>query len=85
MDDTVAAATYGIPVVLQSPNLKFSEEPEQTALNVLTKGSSNYWEWIEAPAQKYRLHRFGIGMQGYKVLQPPSNALDGEKDFRSFQ
>lgn len=77
MDDTVAAATYGIPGILTSPNTKHSDEPSDTALNVLNKGNSVYWEWIEAPEQKYRLHRFGIGMQGYKVMQPPSSALVG--------
>ena len=79
MDKSSAIALDGIPSVLQSPNLKFSDEPEDSAMKLVT--SLTWYDWLESPAQKYRLHRFGIGMLRVQVLQPPSNILSGVLNF----
>jgi len=75
MDKMTSIALDGIPGMLLSPDLKFSDEPGDSPLRLIT--SSTLWDWMETPAEKYRLRRFGIAMQGVQVVQPPSSTLNG--------
>ena len=79
-DESMKAGAY-LQDVLLDPKLAFSEEPNETPLNVAFKTTLPKFEWYEAKGNEHLLLRFGVAMEGSKQAYSPNAILEGSQSF----
>ena len=83
LDEGFKSSSY-LTETLLDPELGHAHQPNKTALNKAFNTKEDPWVWIEAPHNRYRLARFGAGMNGFKNMSPSENTLEGTAMLVSF-
>lgn len=76
MDEGAKSASY-LSETLLDPETAFSGEPTKCSLHRAFQMDKTIFDWFEDPAQKHRLYRFGVAMEGSAKFEPPDLALNG--------
>ncbi|KAJ7067487.1 S-adenosyl-L-methionine-dependent methyltransferase [Mycena amicta] len=74
LDETFKASAYAWET-LADPKTRNSGDPTASPFARAMGQAETLWTHFERPEQKFRAHRFGIGMQGVQALQPPDAIL----------
>lgn len=81
LDEAFKASAYAWET-LADPKTVLSGDPRASPFARAFGTKETLWEFYDRPEQRYRQHRFGIGMQGVQALQPADAILTGQ--FLSF-
>lgn len=77
LDEYFKASSYLTETMLD-PATASSDSTTQAAMNIALKFDDDYWTFIDRPEQAYRLRRFGVAMQGARVMMPEIHIVDGK-------
>jgi hypothetical protein len=76
LDEGFKSSSY-LTETLLDPELGHAYEANKTAFNKAHNVKEEVWAWFEAPNNRLRLTRFGVGMNGIKNMTPPEAILEG--------
>jgi hypothetical protein len=75
-DEGLKSGAY-ISDVLRDPKVAFSQETEESPLNVAFKTNLGYFPWYESKGNEYRHLRFDLAMDGSKHATRADAILEG--------
>lgn len=78
IDEFMKASSYLTEAVTR-PETAQSDKPSETAicLALNIKKGGDHWTWLEEPENAMNLRRFGIAMQGARMMAPEEQTLQG--------
>lgn len=82
LDEYFKASSYLTETMLDPATAK-SDSTTQAAMNVAMRTSDDYWTFIDKPENAYRLRRFGVAMQGARVMMPEIHIVQSGKQRRN--
>lgn len=75
-DEGMKASSH-LQDVLLDPELAFSQEANDGALNYAFKTKQSVWDWFESKGNEHRQVRLGIAMEGSKQASSPQTIKEG--------
>ncbi|KZV95393.1 S-adenosyl-L-methionine-dependent methyltransferase, partial [Exidia glandulosa HHB12029] len=83
LDEYFKASSYLTETMLDPVTAK-SDSTTQAAMNVAMRTSDDYWTFIDKPENAYRLRRFGVAMQGARVMMPEIHIVQSGFPWKDF-